>query len=276
MKCRKTWPVCLLSLTLCCTVARADDRRLIEKELRKTYDNYALSLKIPYASENLHFDSKGQFVGSSPLGVWTTSGILQVGKIVLKPNVLQINGNRILVALRASQGSSILVPIVTARSVHITIELESTTSNIDQLNQVIERVFQKQDTRKRIAAYWRPVPEDQASATFPAGAQVTGMLEGNRPVYGRLAGIVPPKPVHMEAPTFTQSAREKRLQGTAVVSVVVNEKGLPEILEVTKDPGEGLDIQSLLTVAEWRFRPATLNGQPVAVQISVEVSFRLF
>ena len=102
------------------------------------------------------------------------------------------------------------------------------------------------------------------------------MLEGNRPVYRALAGIVPPKAVHMEGPTFTQSAREKRLQGTAVVSVVVNEKGLPEILEVTKDLGEGLDIQSLLTVAEWRFHPATLNGQPVAVQISVEVSFRLF
>ena len=102
------------------------------------------------------------------------------------------------------------------------------------------------------------------------------MLGGNRPVYRALAGIVPPQGVYMEEPTFTQSAREKRLQGTAVVSVVVNEKGLPEILEVTKDLGEGLDIQSLLTVAEWRFRPATLNGQPVAAQIIVEVSFRLF
>jgi TonB family protein len=80
----------------------------------------------------------------------------------------------------------------------------------------------------------------------------------------------------MEAPTFTRSAREKRLEGTAVVSVVVHEKGLPEILEVTKDLGEGLDIESLLTVAAWRFHPATLNGQPVAVQIRVEVSFRLF
>jgi len=133
MKYQKRWPVGLISLTLFCTVARADDGRLIEKQLRKTYDNYALSLKIPYASENLHFDSKGQLVGISPVGAWTTSGILQAGKIVLKPNVLQINGKRILVALRASQGSSILVPIVTARSVHISIELESTTSNIDQL-----------------------------------------------------------------------------------------------------------------------------------------------
>jgi len=163
-----------------------------------------------------------------------------------------------------------------ARSVPITIALELTTSNIDQLNQVMEQVFQKQDTRKRITAYWRPVPEDQASATFPAGAEVTGMLEGNRPVYRARGGIVPPQAVHTEAPTFTRSAREKRLEGTAVVSVVVHEKGLPEILEVTKDLGEGLDIESLLTVAAWRFHPATLNGQPVAVQIRVEVSFRLF
>jgi hypothetical protein len=48
MKHKKRWPVCLISLTRCCTVARADDRRLIEKLRRKTYDNYALSLKIPY------------------------------------------------------------------------------------------------------------------------------------------------------------------------------------------------------------------------------------
>jgi len=109
---KKTWPVGLIPLTLCCTVMRADDRRLVEQQLRTTYDNYALSLKMPYASQNLHFDSNGQLVGISPVGVWTTSGILQVGKIVLGPDVLQIDGKCILVALRADKGNSILVPIV--------------------------------------------------------------------------------------------------------------------------------------------------------------------
>jgi hypothetical protein len=90
--------------------------------------------------------------------------MLQVLKVVLKPNVLQIDGKRILVALPAHKGNSILVPIVTARSVHISIDLESTTSKIDQLNHVIEQVFQRQETGKQIAAYWRPVPKDQASA----------------------------------------------------------------------------------------------------------------
>src|ERR1700730_9562135 len=68
------------------------------------------------------------------------------------------------------KGNSILVPMVTARSVHISLDLESTISNIDQLNHAIEQVFQRQETGKRIAAYWRPVPKDQASATLPAGS----------------------------------------------------------------------------------------------------------
>jgi periplasmic protein TonB len=38
----------------------------------------------------------------------------------------------------------------------------------------------------------------------------------------------------------------------------------------------GLDEKAIAAVREWRFQPATLNGQPVAVQINVEVSFRLY
>jgi protein TonB len=38
----------------------------------------------------------------------------------------------------------------------------------------------------------------------------------------------------------------------------------------------GLDEKAIEAVSQWRFQPATLNGQPVAVQINVEVSFRLY
>ena len=143
MKSRKGMAVCLISLVLCCTAARADDLKQIEKQLRKTYDNYVLSLKTPYASGKLHFTSNGQLVGTAPEGVWTTNGILQVSKVVLKPKVVQIDGKRILLALRTSQGSPILLPIVTARIVHIAIDLDSTTGfNIDQINLLFQQVFQ--------------------------------------------------------------------------------------------------------------------------------------
>jgi outer membrane biosynthesis protein TonB len=57
--------------------------------------------------------------------------------------------------------------------------------------------------------------------------------------------------------------------------VVVNEKGFPEILEITKGLGEGLDIRALTAVAGWTFKPAMKNGEPVAVLIHVQMDFRL-
>jgi len=38
----------------------------------------------------------------------------------------------------------------------------------------------------------------------------------------------------------------------------------------------GLDEKAIAAVNKWRFQPATLDGRPVAVRISVEMSFRLF
>jgi TonB family protein len=38
----------------------------------------------------------------------------------------------------------------------------------------------------------------------------------------------------------------------------------------------GLDEKAIEAVSTWRFQPATHNGQPVAVEVNVEVSFRLY
>jgi TonB family protein len=58
--------------------------------------------------------------------------------------------------------------------------------------------------------------------------------------------------------------------------IVVNEKGLPEILEVVKGLGEGLDVKALEAVSEWRFRPGNRDGEPVSVMFNVQMTFRLY
>jgi len=40
--------------------------------------------------------------------------------------------------------------------------------------------------------------------------------------------------------------------------------------------GLGLDEKAVEAVRSWRFDPATKDGKPVAVQIDVEVAFRLY
>ena len=79
----------------------------------------------------------------------------------------------------------------------------------------------------------------------------------------------------MPDPEYTDGARQQRLEGKAIMMVVVNEKGFPEILQITKGLGEGLDLMALTAVSGWTFKPAMKSGKPVAVVINVEVNFRL-
>jgi len=58
--------------------------------------------------------------------------------------------------------------------------------------------------------------------------------------------------------------------------MIVGADGKPRNLKVQRSAGMGLDEKAIAAVNKWRFQPATLDGRPVAVRISVEMSFRLF
>jgi len=45
---------------------------------------------------------------------------------------------------------------------------------------------------------------------------------------------------------------------------------------VQRSVGMGLDEKAVEAVRTWRFEPAHKDGQPVAVQVNVEVNFRLY
>jgi TonB family protein len=38
----------------------------------------------------------------------------------------------------------------------------------------------------------------------------------------------------------------------------------------------GLDEQALAAVTQYKFKPATLQGKPVPVEVSIEVNFRIY
>jgi periplasmic protein TonB len=58
--------------------------------------------------------------------------------------------------------------------------------------------------------------------------------------------------------------------------VVVGKDGRTYDIRVSQSVGVGLDEQAISAVQRWLFRPATLNGQPVATQIAVQVAFHLY
>jgi len=87
--------------------------------------------------------------------------------------------------------------------------------------------------------------------------------------------VLAPRPLATPDPDYTEQARDARLQGMCVLGLIVGTDGKPRDIRVIRKLGLGLDEKAILAVSQWTFAPATKNGTPVPVQISVQVSFKL-
>jgi TonB family protein len=47
-------------------------------------------------------------------------------------------------------------------------------------------------------------------------------------------------------------------------------------MRIARSLGMGLDEKAIEAVQKWKFAPGVKDGVPVAVQVNVEVSFRLY
>jgi TonB family protein len=88
-------------------------------------------------------------------------------------------------------------------------------------------------------------------------------------------GLTPPKVASKVEPQYTEEARAAKIQGTTVLTMVVNKNGLAEKIQVKKSIDKGLDAQAVIAVKQWHFEPGTLKGKPVPVAATIEVNFRL-
>jgi protein TonB len=94
-------------------------------------------------------------------------------------------------------------------------------------------------------------------------------------LYKEGGNVQPPRGIKTPPPNYEEIARTLAIEGTAVIWLVVDEKGQPQRVRVGRPIGSGLDERALDVVNHWTFQPATKDGKPVAVQIAVEVNFRL-
>jgi periplasmic protein TonB len=89
-------------------------------------------------------------------------------------------------------------------------------------------------------------------------------------------GVSAPRVIYAPDPEYSDEARKAKYQGTVVLWAVIGADGLPKDLRVQRALGMGLDQKALEAVRRWRFEPAMKGGQPVAVQVNIELNFRLY
>ncbi len=90
-------------------------------------------------------------------------------------------------------------------------------------------------------------------------------------------GVMLPRVLREVKPQYTADAMRAKVQGTVLLECVVNSDGTVGSVEIVKslDRTFGLDQEAIKAAKQWRFAPGTRFGEPVAVLVTIELTFTL-
>jgi TonB family protein len=120
------------------------------------------------------------------------------------------------------------------------------------------------------------------SSTATAKMMMSSASAADRtePVAAKLrvsTGVIQAKLIHTVAIRqntigFDAFGRNLRPAG---VSMIVDEEGKPTDLKIIKSSGAGMDANILEAVSQYRFRPATVSGQKIAMPLNLYIDFQV-
>lgn len=113
------------------------------------------------------------------------------------------------------------------------------------------------------------------SGTGPATGTGPGAGSGSGPY--EVGGVdTNPVPIVQTIPSYTDQAIKAKVQGVVLLQAIIRRDGSVTDLRVLRGLGYGLEEKAIQEIASnWKFRPGTLDGRPVDVLATIEVTFNL-
>jgi protein TonB len=87
--------------------------------------------------------------------------------------------------------------------------------------------------------------------------------------------VTRPEKIAGAPPVYTEEARKAGVTGVVILEAIIDERGDVVNTRVLKGLPKGLDEAALETVTTWKFKPATLDGQPVKVYYTLTVNYTM-
>lgn len=278
-----------LALPLLAPCAAWADRAQIESILKSEYQNKVVILRGFYSDAKLRFGSNGKPVGKVNPGYWSSDGMLQVTHISLdRQSTVLIRGTRVVDEFDDKAGAFRYVD--TKRPVEIGIELDRSWHDATPVRELLGKMFSGNinDMANTLPDYWQwcmagGIHADRKGA-WGCGKDDTDetsdapkfTLPEGTVVYRAKNGVKPPTPITSFEPSYTENARQARLEGISRIWMVVDVHGIPSRIRIVRPLGGGLDDRAVEAVRQWKFNPAILDGHPVPFQSNVVMNFHLY
>ena len=129
-------------------------------------------------------------------------------------------------------------------------------------------------TRTQVVSSSSAADPDPALFVVPPGYAVH---DAPPPGFERVGnGVSAPMVIKQVNPEYSAEARRKKIKGDVLVSLMVDENGVPQQVQVKRGIGQGLDEKAIEARKQYRFRPAMRAGVPVKVQLLIDVNFQIF
>jgi TonB family protein len=156
-------------------------------------------------------------------------------------------------------------------------QLEEAARRTREAEEAVRIARDRADTEEaeRLAKEAADARAREEAARRVAEAAVPKVKQGDLVDIGQVS--TPPQTVKVVRPEATALARQRKVSGTVLVRVLVDENGRAAQAEVYRDttPKAGLGEASLAAVKQWTWTPATKDGVKVRTWIVVPLPFVL-
>src|SRR5580700_933118 len=123
-----------------------------------------------------------------------------------------------------------------------------------------------------------PVVRNQAGTVQKSGfgdAEVSAAATTHPHTSEAVAKALPAEILSKPTPTYTQEARNLRIEGEVLLEVLLQSSGNLRVLRVVRGLGHGLDDNAVRAAEQIHFKPATRDGQPADSTVVLHIIFQL-
>jgi len=237
-----------------------------------------LVLRGMYDGNRLDFDAQGK--------LRDLAGVLPFSLSAVRVDGVAVGGKVVIVGTR--EGLEFTAPSVPggrmevsaapwSQDARVEIRIRIDRHHPEELFATLDKIFATglQDGLADVAPdYWQPWLRHWQHPDDPA-YRLRSVIEADGGESCRGDGFTPPRLLDSMPPEFSTEARMARYEGVVVVHMTVADSGRPERIFIVRPLGMGLDDNAVNAVRQYQFMPGMKEGQPVACETNVEVSFRL-